>query len=107
MPCQKSEAPGHLSDDARLWWKRITAEFDISDDAGRLLLQTALEAFDRMKSCQRQIATDGEVVRDRFDQPKPHPLLSTERDARAQMLAALKQLNLDLEPLRDRPGRPT
>jgi glutathione S-transferase len=43
---------------------------------------------------------------DRFGQPKPHPLLATERDARAQFLAALKALNLDLEPLRDRVGRP-
>ncbi len=42
---------------------------------------------------------------DRFVQRKPHPLLAAERDARAQMLAALKALNLDLEPLKDR-GRP-
>lgn len=98
--------PAHLSDEARQWWASITAEYRIDDEAGRLLLQTALEAFDRMKAAARQIDTDGEAVRDRFDQVKPHPLLNAERDARSQMLAALKQLNLDLEPLRDRPGRP-
>ena len=43
---------------------------------------------------------------DRFGQVKSHPLLSVERDSRAQYLAALKALNLDLEPLRDKPGRP-
>lgn len=82
------------------------AEYQIDDQAGLLLLQTALEAFDRMKAAQERINADGEAVTDRFGQIKPHPLLPAERDARAQMLAALKQLNLDLEPLRDRPGRP-
>ena len=66
-----------------------------------MLLQTALEALDRMRDCQRAIAADGLTVKDRFDKPKPHPLLVTERDARSQMLLALKQLNLDIAP--DRP----
>jgi P27 family predicted phage terminase small subunit len=103
---KKSTAPNHLSADAKSWWRKLQAEYDISDDAGRLLLQTALEAFDRMRGCQRAIKRDGIQVKDRFEQLKPHPLLSTERDARAQMLAALKALNFDLEPLRDKPGRP-
>lgn len=83
------------------------SEYGIDDDAGLLLLQTALEAFDRMRQCQKAIRKDGAQVKDRFDQLKPHPLLNVERDSRSQMLAALKQLNLDLEPLRDGPGRPT
>jgi P27 family predicted phage terminase small subunit len=99
-------APDHLGTEARTWWQKIQTEFQIDDDAGRLLLQTAMEAFDRMRDCQRDIARDGVSVRDRFDQPKPHPLLAAERDARAQMLSALKHLNLDIEPLRDRVGRP-
>lgn len=100
------KAPGHLTDEGRQWWRRIVKEYGIDDDAGLLLLQTGLEAFCRMRECQAVISTDGAVIKDRFDQPKPHPLLSVERDSRAQMLAALKQLNLDLEPLRDGPGRP-
>jgi hypothetical protein len=46
------------------------------------------------------------TVADRFGQPKVHPAVLIERDARGQMLAALRDLHLDLEPLRDRPGRP-
>jgi P27 family predicted phage terminase small subunit len=102
----KNTAPKHLSAEAKRWWREIMREYAIDDQAGLLLLQTALEAFDRMKSAQARINTDGEAVADRFGQIKPHPLLPAERDARAQMLAALKQLNLDVEPLRDRPGRP-
>ena len=102
-----TDPPKHLSTEARRWWRRVMAEYEISDDGGQLLLQTALEAFDRMRNCQSAIERDGELVKDRFDQLKAHPLLSAERDARAQMMAALKHLNLDLEPLRDRPGRPS
>jgi hypothetical protein len=43
---------------------------------------------------------------DRFGQMKSHPLLPVERDSRAQYLAALKQLCLDVAPLHAGPGRP-
>jgi phage terminase small subunit len=75
----------------------LTGEYDIRDGAGYLLLGTALEAFDRMRACQAAIAEQGATVPDRFGQLKPHPLLSAERDARAQLLMALRALNLDVE----------
>jgi P27 family predicted phage terminase small subunit len=99
-------APGHLSDEARQWWRELQKEYAIIDAAGLLLLQTGMEAHDRMKAAAADIERDGQMVADRFGQMKPHPLLATERDARAQLIAALKALNLDLEPLRDGPGRP-
>ena len=96
--------PDHLSAEAQHWWRRLVAEYELQDDAANLLLQTALEAFDRMRGCQAAIEQEGATLRDRFNQVKSHPLLSVERDSRAQMLAALKALNLDLEPLRDASG---
>ncbi|ANO50843.1 P27 family phage terminase small subunit [Woeseia oceani] len=98
--------PATLTDEAASWWAKLVDEYAIDDDAGRLLLQTALEAFDLMRTCQQSVREDGAKVKDRFGQFKAHPLLATERDARSQMLAALKQLNLDIEPLRDSRGRP-
>ena len=98
--------PKHLSRGAQEGWQKLTTEYSIDDEAGKLLLQTALEAFDRMKKAAERIDKDGDAVEDRFGQVKPHPLLNAERDARSQMLAALKQLNLDIEPLNDKPGRP-
>ena len=100
------QIPKHLSEEAQQWWSAIVSEYSVDDEAGKLLLQTALESFDRMKAAARRINQDGEAVEDRFGQVKPHPLLTAERDARSQMLAALKQLNLDMEPLNDGPGRP-
>jgi P27 family predicted phage terminase small subunit len=98
--------PSHLSDDAQLWWKKLTTDFDLDDPAALLLLQTALEAFDRMKQAKARIDQDGAAIADRFGQIKPHPLLTAERDSRAQMLMALKNLHLDIEPLRSGLGRP-
>ncbi len=101
-----SKAPGHLSKEAKSWWDKFQNEYGVSDEAGLLLMQTAMEAFDRMKEAQGILANDGLMVKDRFDQPKSHPLLTTERDSRAQMMAAIKALNFDLEPLREAAGRP-
>ena len=99
-------APKTLSAEARSWWRKLSREYEISDEGGKLLLLMSLEAFDRLRGAQRAIKRDGASIQDRWGQVKQHPLLTTERDARAQMLMALKQLNLDVEPLRDRPGRP-
>lgn len=107
MTERANQPPSKLSAEAKRWWRRITGSYAIDDDAGRLLLQTAMEAFDRQRACGKRIDADGVAVLDRFGAAKPHPLLNAERDARAQMLAALKALNLDLEPLRSGVGRPT
>jgi P27 family predicted phage terminase small subunit len=101
-----TKTPTTLSEEATGWWKRLTTEYGIDDDAGLLLLQTALEAFERMRQAQEVVKAEGPQVKDRFEQFKAHPLLTVERDSRAQMMMALKALNLDLEPLRDGPGRP-
>ena len=101
------KAPKHLSKEASALWNKLLNEYDIADEAGLLILQTAMEARDRMAECQTIIKTEGMQVADRFGQMKAHPLTVTERDSRSAMMQALKQLNLDLEPLNDRPGRPS
>lgn len=102
----KSNVPKNLSKEAKAWWSKILNDYEIEDEAGLLILQTSLEAFDRMRQAQEIIKKEGMQVTDRFDQTKAHPLCVVERDARSQFLQGLKQLNLDLEPLRETPGRP-
>lgn len=100
--------PKHLSSAANVWFRELQREYDIHDVAGVSLLTAAAESWDRCTSAREAIAKDGgPIIRDRFEQLKPHPACAIERDARAQFIAALKALNLDIEPLRDGPGRPT
>ena len=104
---RQPKPPTALSIAAKRWWIAIQSEFSIDDPGGLLVLTTAAEAFDRMKKAEAIIEREGMVALDRFKQPKAHPAVVIERDSRAQMLAALRDLHLDLEPLRDRPGRPS
>ena len=95
---QTPPPPDSISPEAGEWWTKITDEYSIDDPAGFLLLQTALESFDRMRQAQQTIAAEGATIADRFEQQKPHPLLVTERDSRSQMLQAMKLLKLDFAP---------
>lgn len=98
--------PGHLTTEGKKIWTEILGEYSIDDAAGCRILRVALEAFDRAQAAREAIDKDGMTVTDKFGQVKSHPLLPIERDNRAAFLAGLKALNLDLEPLKDRPGRP-
>ena len=100
--------PGeHLSKAARELYSRLQNEYSIFDSGGAAILQCAAEAFDRCRSAREEIEADGgPVILDRFGQKKTHPGIGIERDSRSQFLVALKALNLDLEPLKNEPGRP-
>ena len=100
------KSPSHLSPKAKKWWARLNDTWSF-DDGGLLILQVALEAFDRMTEAQAILRKEGPVVEDRFGQQKQHPATFVERDSRTAMLAALRQLHLDVEPLNDGPGRPS
>jgi hypothetical protein len=63
------------------------------------LLGQACEACDRVAECRSLIAEHGAVIRSQ-GAVRAHPLLASERDARAAMLRALRYLNLDVEPLK-------
>lgn len=106
MKNSTKKAPSSLSRAGRAWWKKLIDDYGIDDSGGLLLLETALQAFDRMHQARDLIAKHGAVTEDRFHQLRPNPATTIERDSRAAMMAALKALNLDLEPLRDAAGRP-
>lgn len=98
--------PSGLSPAAVAWWKRLHAEFDLDDAGAAFLLETALRAFDRMGEAAALVDTHGVAVSDRYGQLRANPAVAAERDARAAMLGAFKQLNLDVLPPQ-RPGRPS
>lgn len=98
--------PDHLRDAGRAFYSSVAHEYRIADAAGVALLVTAAECMDRMRAAQASITEHGELVIDRYGAPKLNPACSLEKDARSGFLAAMRALNLDLEPLRDGPGRP-
>jgi phage terminase small subunit len=98
--------PVHLTKEAKIIWRDILKEYEIDDAAGLRILRVALESFDRAQSARKEIDRLGMTIKDKAGQVKMNPLLPVERDNRAAFLAGLKALNLDLEPLRDKPGRP-
>ena len=102
----RQSPPKDLSRAAQEWYRRLTTEFEIRDEAGLLLLETAMRAYDRAETARSLLERDGVTISDRWGQTKVHPAAAIERDARSGLLAALRALNLDVEPLRDRAGRP-
>jgi hypothetical protein len=98
--------PGHLGEAGLELWQSIQKSYQIDDPGGCALLRVAAEAADRAASCRVQLDRDGEVISVR-GLPRAHPAAAIERDARAALIRALKELRLDVEPLRDRPGRPS
>jgi len=101
-----SRPPKHLGEAGANLWRGLVSEYGIADAGGLKLVETACTCADRLAAAQDALARDGVFITDRYGQPKLHPAAGLEKDARAGLLAALKGLNLDLEPLRDGPGRP-
>ncbi len=97
--------PEGLSIAAKSWWARLHREYDLADEAASFLLESALRAFDRMNQAAVLIDQHGVCTTDRWGQLKANPAVAAERDARAAMLGAFRQLNLDVVPA-GKPGRP-
>lgn len=87
-------APRHLSAEARRLWADMRKQYCLDDVAGLALLRAACESHDRAQQARRLIETEGLVSVDRFGQSKAHPAIAVERDARGQLMAALKALRL-------------
>jgi len=96
----------HRREGGAACFSTVADEYGIADAAGLSLRSRAAECVDRMAAAQAAIAEHGELVPDRYGGVKLNPACNLEKDARSGFLAAMRALNLDLEPLRDAPGRP-
>ena len=98
--------PRTLSGPSKTLWLTVQSQFGIDDAGGLAVLSAACEAHQRVRQAQVILKDEGLLVRDARGQIRPHPAVKIEVDSRAQFLAAVKQLNLDLEPLEHSVGRP-
>lgn len=95
MKAKIPTAPSHLTPEAKKLWRAILQDFQIDDAAHLRVLQVGLEALDRAEACRQKINQVGELIYDRWKQPKANPLLAAERDARSAFVHAIKSLGLD------------
>ena len=107
LPDRQIKPPPGLSREAGTWWKEVQTTYRITDGAGLLLLRLAAEALTRMRLEERSVKRRGSTIRDRFGQLRQNPAALNAREARGELRKCLKMLNLDLEPLNARPGRPS
>jgi len=97
----------HIRRESRVEANRLKEEYGIQDSGGLSWLSIFADADTEERNCQEIVKREGIVIKDRFGQKRSHPLLTVIRDARAQKMMALRNLNLDVEPLKNGPGRPT
>ena len=102
-----TKPPTGLCKAAQKFWREILQEFAIDDAASLRLLASACESYCRMLQAGAVVEREGLTCVDGHGNPKPHPAVQIERDARSAMNVALKQLKLEVgEPQKTRqPGR--
>lgn len=89
--------PRHLRVAAKRMWQRLLSDYQIDDSAGLSLLEAACASYQRAEDARKIVRREGLTVLDRFNQKKTHPACSVERDARSQMISALRALKLSPE----------
>ncbi len=89
--------PRHLTADTRAWWASVAGTFTL-DKHHLAVLTVACEALDRGNEARERVAQDGAIYLTRFGEPRAHPSVAIERDARIGFLRALRELDLDIEP---------
>ena len=89
-------APRHLGPAGRAFWTTVVSGFALEEHQ-LTLLAAACESLDRAAGARALVEAEGAVVRDRWNQAKPHPAVAIERDARAAFVVAYRALGLDLD----------
>jgi hypothetical protein len=100
------QPPKSLKKAGRTLWNDIQTQYGITDPGGLAHLVTVCRTEDDIQRMRDVVARDGDTITDSFGQKREHPLLAAIRGLEAVKRQALKSLNLDIEPLRDGPGRP-
>lgn len=103
----KPAAPSHLSTSSKKLYRQLVADFGLDREPHALkTLQLACEALDRAAEAREVLAREGVIYQNRFGEPRTHPMVAVERDARVGALRALRELSLDGSDVADaRPPR--
>jgi phage terminase small subunit len=94
MNQKRPTAPVHLSPSTRTWWRAVCDEYTLEPHHLRLL-QLAGEAWDRAQDARAIIAAEGLIVVDDRKNPRAHPAVVIEKDARTAFARLVRELDLD------------
>jgi phage terminase small subunit len=95
-----------LSATARKLRQDFLDHWEVADPAGIAMLEEMCACFDRLQAAKRLLSKHGQTVTDRFGQEKVSPWFLMVRDETQTFLRLSKALNLEVEDLDNRPGRP-
>jgi P27 family predicted phage terminase small subunit len=87
--------PDHLGEPERRIWANVISEFSGSLTAFAVLV-SGLEAHQRAREARETIEEEGMVTVGRDGQPRAHPLLTTERDARKAFQQTFRYLGIKM-----------
>jgi P27 family predicted phage terminase small subunit len=100
------KVPKGLCHASRTLWAQLQREYGITDSGGLAMLSLTAQAYKRMLEARAALDRDGITIETAKGGLRPHPAVVIERDSRIAVVACLRQLGLDLEPLREQGGRP-
>lgn len=100
----KIEVPTHLKKEGKALYRTICKEW-VLDPSGKILLETACSAYDRLVQARKIVDRLGIVIDSPSGMKRVNPALKVEKEARSGFLQAWRMLNLDVDPPGDI-GRP-
>jgi P27 family predicted phage terminase small subunit len=89
------KAPKHLQASTKRWWNQVVADFDLEEHHLRLLTLAA-ESWDRAQSAREAIAEHGMFFTTKSGEPRRHPAVQVEHDAKISFARLLRELALDV-----------
>jgi hypothetical protein len=95
-PKANGGVPDHLAKEEGELFAKICRSYALHDEVSRQILAEGLTSLQRAREARQAIDKEGVSFKDRWGQPKPHPLCNVERDARAAALSAFRMLNLEM-----------
>ena len=99
------EPPDWVQPPERAFWEATVRDYVIEGPA-LAMLEVACSAMQRLREARDVLDREGLVISGRYEgMTRQHPLVTVERDARVQLLRALRELDLDGASLPTPKGR--
>ncbi len=91
------EAPAKWCKSAAKFWRAVCRDFHVNEPQAVALLTAACWQLHRADQAKNAIDRDGAIIKDRFNQERPHPAVDVERKAQLAFLRLARELGLDIQ----------